>query len=369
MTYDLNYELNKAPHWLYEAAILLSELDTDRTKILIKNHSSFGLSEEEMTESLEKFSSYRNAVLPQVLPIYEEYPYLHNYFKGVPFTTEGEISAAPTLAARLGNERNKIPDRDRIDNLVNKFIADLISEYNEDIDSDEIRIDSLENLLKYLDSIDSENFADETKLILIDLYYNRYKVIEGLVDILNRCALICEEFFHIIEDDFHTALENVNDRDNIKKLLDKDSSLKLNFNEGINSFVSVLNFNGLHVTVGLDGFVMYVGIYFFDYLKLKTENRFNDTQLINDLKALGDATRLKIVHLLAEEKMYVQELANELELTPATISHHINVLLKSELISITLDTEKPKTIYYELNNGKIDSLGNTIKGLANIEEV
>lgn len=114
---------------------------------------------------------------------------------------------------------------------------------------------------------------------------------------------------------------------------------------------------------------MYVGIYFFDYLKLKTENRFSDTQLINDLKALGDATRLKIVHLLAKEKMYVQELANELELTPATISHHINTLLKSELITITLDTERPKTIYYQLNPGKIYSLGSTVQGLVDYKEV
>lgn len=362
----MDYELNEAPHWIYEAAILLSEHDFDRTESLINNHSSFGLTKEETTEKLSKYIEYKKAVLPRIIPIFEEYPYLDSYFKGVQFTPEGELPAAPTLAAHMGNDRNEVPSENRIDSLVNNFIASIISEYDEEINNHEIKINSLEDLLKYLDS---GKVVGETKLILIDLYYNRYKVIEGLLELLQRCSLICEEYFHIIKDDFHEAMELVKDKDNINKLLDMDASIKINLHQGSHAFVSIFNFNGLQVTKGKDRFVMYVGIYFFHYLKLKAENRFNDTQIINDLKALGDATRLKIIHMLAKEKMYVQKLANELDLTPATISHHINVLLKSELITITLDTEKPKTIYYELNNSKIDNLGNTIKCLSNYKEV
>ncbi len=48
------------------------------------------------------------------------------------------------------------------------------------------------------------------------------------------------------------------------------------------------------------------------------------------------------MYSLAKEPMYIQQLAEELNLTPATISHHIDVLLKSELISITMDVEKSK---------------------------
>lgn len=362
----MDYELNPAPNWLYEAAVLLSERDIDRTEKLINNHSSFGLSKEEMTEWLSKYVEYKEAVLPRITPILEEYPYLDRYFKNVQFSTEDHLATAPTVAAYLGKSRSKTLNKREIDTLVNDFITDTVSGFSKDIDNNEIKIKNLEDLLKYLDR---ESVADETKLLLIDLYYNRYKIIEGMIELFLKCAPVCEEYFHIIKDDFDKAMKLVEDRNNISNLLNMDASIKINLSQGVEAFVSISNFNGLQLTEGIDGFVMYVGIYFFDYLKLKTENRFNDTQIINDLKALGDATRLKIVHLLAKQKMYVQELANELELTPATISHHINVLLKTELITVTLDTERPKTIYYELNKNKIQSLGNTIQSLANSKEV
>lgn len=362
----MNYDLNISPNWLYEAAVLLSERETDRSQGLIENHSSFGISREEMIERLSKYTDYREAVLPKIIPIFEEYPHLVKYFNSIQFSPEDHLATAPAIAGFLGKNKTGALSKDEIDDLVNEFIIDTVSGFSERVRNKEVRLDSLEDLLTYMDAND---VADETKLLLIDIYHNRYKAIEDIVELLRKCAPICQDYFHIIKEDFDKAVELVSDRDSIKKLLDLDASIKINLHEEIDAFLSISSFNGLSLIKGLDGFLIYVGIYFFDYLRLKTENRFNDTQIINDLKALGDATRLKIVHLLAEEKMYVQEVANELGLTPATISHHVDVLLKSELISITLDTEKPKTIYYELNNGKLKSLGNTIQALADNKEV
>lgn len=362
----MNYELNMSPNWLYEAAILLSERDVDRTKALINNHSSFGISKEEMTKFLSKYVEYKEAVLPNIIPILEEYPHLDKYFKIIQFSPEDHLSTASAIAACLGNARDKVPSEEKIDELVNDFIVDTISGFAERISNKEIKINSLEELLSYLDG---ENVVDETKLVLIDLFYNRYKIIEEIIEVLQKSAPICEEYFHLVKEDFQEAIKLVSDKENVEKLLTIDTSIKLNLHEGVGAFISISDFNGLSLTEGLGGFLMHIGMYFFDYVKLKTENRFNDTQLINDLKALGDATRLKIIHLLGNQKMYVQELANELELTPATISHHINTLLRSELITITLDTEKPKTIYYELNKTKIDNLGSTIQSLVSLKEV
>ena len=361
----MNYDLNMSPNWIYEAAILLSERDSDRTADLIENYSSFGISKEEMIERLSKYIEYKEAILPEIIPIFEEYPYLIKYFDNLHPSTDDYLPAAPTLAGCLGNAMDEMPSKEEIDLLVNDFIIDTISGFSERISSSKV-INSLEELLSYMDD---EDVNDETKLLLIDIYRNRYKVLNGLVDLLQACAPVCQEYFYILQDDFQKAVELVSDRENINKLLNMDGSININLNENVAAFLSLSNFNGLSLTEGIDGFLMYVGIYFCDYLKLKTENRFSDTKLINDLKALGDATRLKIVHLLAKEKMYVQELANELELTPATISHHINTLLKSELITITLDTERPKTIYYQLNPGKIYSLGSTVQGLVDYKEV
>ena len=360
----MNYDLNSSPNWLYEAAVLLSELDHDRTESLIGNHASFGLSKEEMTERLSKYIEYRDAVLPSIIPIFESYPYLNRYFKNVQLSPDEHLALGPAIASYIGKDRASLT-KSEIDRSVNDFMVDTISGFAERIDNERIKLDNLEDLMHFLNK---EKLEDDVKLLLIDFYYNRYKVIEDTIDLLQKCGPICQDHFHIIKEDFDKAIELVSHKDNIKRLLDLDASIKINLHENIDAFVSISNFNGLSLTEGIDGFVMYAGIYFFDFLKLKTENRFSDTQLIADLKALGDPTRLKIVHLLGKEKMYVQELANELDLTPATISHHINVLLKSELITITLDTERPKTIYYELNNSKINSLANTIKSIADYKE-
>ena len=71
---------------------------------------------------------------------------------------------------------------------------------------------------------------------------------------------------------------------------------------------------------------------------------------------------------LAEKPMYTQELAEELDLTPATISHHIYILLRNELISIIMDVEKSKRIYYEINKDKLKSLSLAIESIGDGEE-
>ena len=43
-------------------------------------------------------------------------------------------------------------------------------------------------------------------------------------------------------------------------------------------------------------------------------------------KALADETRLKILNALNEKEMYVELLAERLQLTPATVSFHLKKL-------------------------------------------
>src|SRR5690554_2286720 len=101
----MDYKLNMEPNWLYEAAILLSERDSDRTKSLIENHSSFGISREEMIKWLSKYVDYKEAVLPRIIPILEQYPSLNKYFKDIQFSSEDHHATAPTIAAYLGKSR------------------------------------------------------------------------------------------------------------------------------------------------------------------------------------------------------------------------------------------------------------------------
>jgi DNA-binding HxlR family transcriptional regulator len=58
-----------------------------------------------------------------------------------------------------------------------------------------------------------------------------------------------------------------------------------------------------------------------------------DEQLLIFFKALADATRLKIVGLLAQKSLSVEELATLLALRPSTVSHHLSMLSDAGLVS------------------------------------
>jgi DNA-binding transcriptional ArsR family regulator len=63
-------------------------------------------------------------------------------------------------------------------------------------------------------------------------------------------------------------------------------------------------------------------------------------------KALADPTRRKIILLLKETDMTAGEIAGHFDMTKPSISHHLNVLKQSSLVT---DERKGQNIYYSLN--------------------
>ena len=63
-------------------------------------------------------------------------------------------------------------------------------------------------------------------------------------------------------------------------------------------------------------------------------------------KALSDPTRREILELLKEKRLTAGEIASHFQMTNATVSHHLAVLRKADLIS---DDRDGKFIYYGLN--------------------
>lgn len=51
--------------------------------------------------------------------------------------------------------------------------------------------------------------------------------------------------------------------------------------------------------------------------------------------ALGDSTRILILYLLNQKEMYVNELAEQLNLPQSTVSRHLKILRERNLVSTT----------------------------------
>ena len=71
-------------------------------------------------------------------------------------------------------------------------------------------------------------------------------------------------------------------------------------------------------------------------------------------RALGDETRLRILRLVSEQPRYLTELANELELSKPTVSHHMAQLRSAGLVTTT---EQGNLTYYTLRQDRIVEAG------------
>ena len=69
------------------------------------------------------------------------------------------------------------------------------------------------------------------------------------------------------------------------------------------------------------------------------------------LKLLADETRLEILNILLREDSYVEKIACELSLTPATICYHLK---KMESAGIVNCSRSQFYIIYSLNRGIFD---------------
>lgn len=73
----------------------------------------------------------------------------------------------------------------------------------------------------------------------------------------------------------------------------------------------------------------------------------------NTFKTLSHPVRRAILDLLKMGSLSAGEIAEHFELTGATISHHLNILKKADLI---LETRQKNYIYYELNTSVLEDI-------------
>ena len=76
----------------------------------------------------------------------------------------------------------------------------------------------------------------------------------------------------------------------------------------------------------------------------------NRKHLVSLLKILADESKLEILALLKERSRYGGELAKELKLTTATISHHMGILVGYGLVTLNKEMNR---VYYELDEKAI----------------
>lgn len=75
--------------------------------------------------------------------------------------------------------------------------------------------------------------------------------------------------------------------------------------------------------------------------------------LPDTFKALSDPLRRNILILLKNGRMTAGEIARELNISPAALSYHLNLMKKADLV---MEYKQKNFIYYELNVTLFDEL-------------
>lgn len=70
-------------------------------------------------------------------------------------------------------------------------------------------------------------------------------------------------------------------------------------------------------------------------------------------KALSDPVRREILQLLKDGKLSAGEIGSHFDMTGATISYHLNVLKKADLV---WETKVKNYVFYELNTTVVEEI-------------
>lgn len=73
----------------------------------------------------------------------------------------------------------------------------------------------------------------------------------------------------------------------------------------------------------------------------------------NTFKALSDPVRREILQLLKSGRMSAGEIGSHFHMTGATISYHLNILKKADLV---WEAKEKNYVYYELNTSVVDEI-------------
>lgn len=70
-------------------------------------------------------------------------------------------------------------------------------------------------------------------------------------------------------------------------------------------------------------------------------------------KALADPVRREILQLLKKERLSAGEIGSHFDMTGATISYHLSILKKADLVQ---ETKVKNFVYYELNTSVVEEI-------------
>lgn len=352
------YKIERNPNWHIEAIGFVMETMTSRIEMMIENAEAFGKKTEDIKTFFKPYIHLKEKLKAEILPIYEKYSTLNKVFQMENKLEKEDLDLGITMILDMEQRYKRPLTHENIDELIENYILEKINK----IEGTEknSKINSLSDLVLLLESID---ISDKEKMFYISLYQNRYEFIKEIEVFTEEAFPILQRNFYLIQDEYNKSIMEFESSEEIESLIEKMVTLKLNVEAEKRVVFTMFPYAAIYMRHHEEKLFITIGIYIHYFKRWMDEKGFQGAELVSSLKALADPTRLGILNKISIRPMYIQELAEELDLTPATISHHINILLKSQLVNMIVESDTSKKIYYEVNRNKLMEIARTIEQL------
>jgi DNA-binding transcriptional ArsR family regulator len=214
--------------------------------------------------------------------------------------------------------------------------------------------------------IDSSSYDQVVKWEFIKIYHNQEKYfdeVRGIISkVINLMTSKYSEQITNIEQEFYEYWSNVEKEDGIIATIRKQLNLTLEISEQ-GTVIEPLLFLPFSVIVSIkEGIhtirdVIRLSI-LLDKRMVVADRKIKKDDVINIGKLLSDKSKVDILEIVSKRPSYGKEIANELELSTATISYHVNTLLKEGFLKADVNSNK---VYYSINRDRISACLGDIK--------
>lgn len=211
---------------------------------------------------------------------------------------------------------------------------------------------------EFMSAIDKLDIKDDTKWNIWRVYSNFDEHIDALISVIQRLVPIMKKVYLRHQNNF---IENIDywktscDKNEFFERLKEIVPMNLNESKGNETLIvvpSLMASSSLRLfTLNEEGFIiMHIGILLKEQGVLLDHANFTRDDICNRFKLLSDTSKYEILFITKNNKMYGSQLAEHLQLTTATISHHVSALTNVGLLLIEKDSNR---VYYQLNKERI----------------
>ncbi len=373
--------ISKKPNYLEETISLINnvlELDENFNPEdihIIKTPQNFSISKEELDSKFSDVLEYKKALFIKTKDVINK-----NIFSKLNIlTTTAAGLKIPFLTSLLWEldetDADKLNDKLLLVAYLNLLLNDFYIKNDLDIKSVEkvkelsyknsswskenvdIKLEEIIDLLSQLD------YEESLKWFVLNQISDAEERIK-FINYIKKIQSVVKENFYLVEKRFDETIKSLENPGEVLNRLNYIFGERIENVQGIvespTLYVSVISYGSAWIKSVMSKDIkdaIYLGILIEELTKYSAK----DSSISEKCKALGDPMRYKIIKILSERKCFVKELAEILEISSSTLSHHLSILFQNGFLSIEILDRKT---FYKVKRESFQELSDYFKILS-----